>query len=96
MEQVVGGDLQHGAVVTTLMNGTRLLSCRCRRVVHEGRWRSHQAQHRREHVVWRTSMDVNAATIAKRNEYARLTDAAKRSIADMTPKRRAPRGRRRQ
>lgn len=55
-EQIVG-EVRHAEVVTTLMDGTRILACRCREIVHEWRFRSHVAGHRRQSIVFRASIE---------------------------------------
>lgn len=59
MSEIVVGEVSHGEVVATLLSGKRLLACRCRAVVHEDRFRSHVATHRRESVVYRISRESN-------------------------------------
>lgn len=56
-EEIVAGQWDHGAEVARFASGLRLLGCRCGEVVHEVRWRSHIATHRRESIVHRASMD---------------------------------------
>lgn len=58
MEEIVG-EVSHGSTVATLTSGKRLIACRCREVVHEDRFRSHVATHRRESVVYRISRESN-------------------------------------
>lgn len=59
MSEVIVGEVTHGETVATLLSGKRLLGCRCRAVVHEDRFRSHVAAHRRESVVYRISRETN-------------------------------------